>query len=275
MIPRCSKPRDEGGHNVSITTTGFRAAILAFLAFGAGAAVAERNEPPREEAILQTAAGTYAGPFGSNTITLQLDDVAPNRVRGYSQVGDNRRVFVGWAKVQDGIPQFEVRENGDHPEDGFFRFRFLRERQALVGTWTANNKKVADISFTLTRSAKAPEAAPQRGKAYSPVEGSKEYSAIVAAARAAYERRFGKRTKTEVRALTVQDGWAGTYMFFAGTHEDDFDLWLAVLRGSGGNWKVVEGFRSSDQTEENDPFDRLMRRKPAVPTAVIDALNVQ
>jgi hypothetical protein len=73
----------------------------------------------------------------------------------------------------------------------------------------------------------------------------------------------------------VQDGWAGTYIFFGGTHEGDFDLWLAVLRGSGANWKVVEAFRNSDGTKEDDPFDRLMRRKPAVPEAVIDALNVQ
>jgi hypothetical protein len=261
---------------VSITTLGFRAAIVAFLALGAGAAVAERNEP--RETDLQNAIGTYAGPFGSNTITLRLNDAAPHRVRGYSEVGNNRRPFVGFISVRDGVSVFEVREPGDYPDDGVFRFQFLPDRQALAGTWTPNNKKVAAVSFTLTKragSAKSADTAAPRGKAYSPAEDSKEYGAIIAAARAAYERKFGRRPKTEVRALTVQDGWAGTYIFFGGTHEGDFDLWLAVLRGSGANWKVVEAFRNSDGTKEDDPFDRLMRRKPAVPEAVIDALNVQ
>jgi hypothetical protein len=74
--------------NVSITTTGFRAAILAFVALGAGAAVAQPNEPPRGETVLQNAAGPMPGPFGSGHDHPAARRRRAARVRGYSQVGD-------------------------------------------------------------------------------------------------------------------------------------------------------------------------------------------
>ena len=255
------------------------AAVLAAFAFPAGAAKAE-SQSRSDEISAKKALGVYTGAFGSNKITLRLDKIAGRTVIGSSQVGGNKRAFSGPFTVRNGIPEFEVQEPGDHPQDGAFRFHFLPEEQALVGRWRAQNSKLADITFRLVRTPPAAgEAAASpspASKAYSPARGSRERNAIVEAARAAYQERFpNNRKKLEVRALTVQDGWAGIYIFFSGEHEDDFDLWLAVLRGSGANWEIAGAFRTSDISKEDDPFDRLLARHPSIPDAVTEALNVQ
>ena len=255
------------------------AAIVAAFTFPAGAANAE-SQSRADEVSAKKALGVYTGAFGSNKITLRLEKIEGNSVIGSSEVGGNKRPFRGPYVVRSGIPEFEVQEPGDHPQDGAFRFHFLPEEQALVGRWGAQDSKLADITFRLVKTPRtATEAAASpspASKAYSPAPGSRERKAIVKAARAAYQERFpNNRKKMEVRTLTVQDGWAGTYIFFSGKHEDDFDLWLAVLRGSGNNWKVAGAFRTSDISEEDDPFERLLARHPSIPPAVVEALNVQ
>lgn len=75
--------------------------------------------------------------------------------------------------------------------------------------------------------------------------------------------------------MTVEGGWAGVHMFFAGAHEDDFDHWQAVLRGFGPNWKTAGAFRNSDGSEENNPYVKLMARYPEIPDIVKEALSVQ
>ena len=260
-------------------TMALLAAIVAAFTFLAGAANAE-SQSRADEVSANKALGVYTGAFGSNKITLRLEKIEGKSVIGSSEVGGNKRAFRGPYIVRNGIPEFEVQEPGDHPQDGAFRFHFLPDEQALVGRWRAQNSKIADVTFRLAKTAPAAaEAAASRSpasKAYSPAPGSRERKAIVEAARAAYQERFpNNRKKMEVRALTVQDGWAGIYIFFSGKHEDDFDLWLAVLRRSGENWKIAGAFRTSDISEEDNPFDRLLARHPSIPPAVVEALNVQ
>ena len=113
-------------------------------------------------------------------------------------------------------------------------------------------------------------------EAYSPAKGSKEEKAIIATARATYEERFKKRLKLTNHQMTVQDGWAGVSLWLGGEDQgEDYDLWHALLRGSGSNWKIVGAFRARDITKGNDPEARLRARHPTIPAAVWDAFEVQ
>ena len=130
------------------------AAILALLAVSAVAATAETSKSDTA-AIAKAAVGSYEGAFGRNKIVIRLENIDGKTASGYSEVGNNRRPFSGTVSVRGGTPQFEVREPGDNPHDGVFRFEFSPEQQTLAGTWTPNNKKLASIEFTAAKSAAA------------------------------------------------------------------------------------------------------------------------
>ena len=139
---------------MSTSKIGCLAVILASVAVTALAAAAQTNETAPGSS-LNDALGVYSGPFGTNTITLRIENIHGKTASGHSEVGKNRRSFSGSVTERGGTPHFEVREPGDNPEDGLFRFQFLPERQALVGTWSANNKQLAEIGFTLAKQARA------------------------------------------------------------------------------------------------------------------------
>ncbi|HSH37929.1 MAG TPA: hypothetical protein VK993_04015 [Chthoniobacterales bacterium] len=126
------------------------AVVLAFITIGLAAAAAQTEKAARD-ASLNDALGVYSGPFGPNTITMRIEKIEGETASGYSAVGKNRRPFSGSVIVGGGSPRFELREPGDNAEDGVFRFQFLRDEQALAGTWTPNNKKLAQVSFRLTK----------------------------------------------------------------------------------------------------------------------------
>ncbi|HSH37928.1 MAG TPA: hypothetical protein VK993_04010 [Chthoniobacterales bacterium] len=124
--------------------------LLASVTVGAVAAAAQA-EKAAGDASLNDALGVYSGPFGPNTITVRLEKMEGNTASGYSEVGKNRRPFSGSVAVRDGVPRFDVREPGDNPQDGAFRFQFLPDQKTLVGTWTPNDRKLTDVSFTLAK----------------------------------------------------------------------------------------------------------------------------
>ena len=123
------------------------------LALGVPVATAQTSNPPRD--TIKDALGVYSGPFGANTITIRLAKIDGKTASGYSEVGKNRRPFSGSVTMRDGIPRFDVREPGDSPEDGVFRFQYSPEQQALAGTWAPNNKKLAEIKFSALKSGKS------------------------------------------------------------------------------------------------------------------------
>ena len=74
--------------------------------------------------------------FRQNKINISIDSLANGRVIGHSVVGGNNRPFVGEYQLEkNGRYSFEVKEPGDHGQDGAFSFSVFEN--ALDGTWMA------------------------------------------------------------------------------------------------------------------------------------------
>jgi hypothetical protein len=126
------------------------AVIVTLVAFGSPLVTAQPSRSTRQPDAAE-AVGVYTGSFGRNNIVLRLESISGETVTGYSEVGKNRRAFRGSVAIRNGVAKFQAQEPGDNPEDGVFRFEYLPEEQALPGTWTPNNKNLADITFTITK----------------------------------------------------------------------------------------------------------------------------
>ena len=103
------------------------------------------------QGLTDTPVGFYVGQFGPGKITVRLEKIVGDSVLGYSVTGGNQRAFSGTFAAPEGVPRVVAREPGDNPTDGVFRFDIPAGEKSLVGIWTANNKKIKPINFTLKR----------------------------------------------------------------------------------------------------------------------------
>ena len=140
-------------------------AVCAFAAFAArqpneqppaesraAAVSAEDDDTPTHNKEADALTGFYVGPFGPHKITIRLEKIVGDTVLGYSVVAGNQRAFSGSFVKQDAdVTRFEVREPGDHAEDGVFRLLVTADRKSMVGLWRPNDKKQKEISFALQR----------------------------------------------------------------------------------------------------------------------------
>lgn len=153
---------------MSINKTALLAPGLAICAFAALAANKPSDQKPAESRMVAVPAddddtpthnkeadaliGFYVGPMGPHKLTIRLEKMVGDTVLGYNIVGGNQRAFSGsFVKQDEEVTRFEVREPGDHPEDGVFRMVVTSDRLSMVGTWTPNDKKQKPISFSLKR----------------------------------------------------------------------------------------------------------------------------
>jgi hypothetical protein len=125
--------------------------------------------------------------------------------------------------------------------------------------------------------AETPRAA-QADSAYTPARGSAERKAIMDAMRA-HRRQFDPQPVIFVAGyLRVQRGWA--WISVRPQSPDGrsrFEDESALLRRSGGRWRVVEAMTAAGEREgtplEDDCawFQQLRRRFPAAPRAILPA----
>ena len=118
----------------------------------AGVVPAADDETPTHNKEADKLTGFYVGPFGPHKITIRLEKIVGDTVLGYSVVAGNQRAFSGsFVKQHADVTRFEVREPGDHAEDGVFRLLVTADRKSMVGLWRPNDKKQKEISFALER----------------------------------------------------------------------------------------------------------------------------
>lgn len=75
----------------------------------------------------------------SKKINISIDRIEGEKIEGHSVVAGNYRPFSGSIKKDSGRYFVEVKEPGDHPNDGMFKFQM--NDTMLYGTWTAYNRK--------------------------------------------------------------------------------------------------------------------------------------
>jgi hypothetical protein len=79
----------------------------------------------------------------SNKITVSIDSITETTLFGHSIVAGNDRPFSGSYQVTDKVWKATVAEPGDDRYDGVFTFQLNSDSMVLIGTWTANNQKLA------------------------------------------------------------------------------------------------------------------------------------
>lgn len=100
---------------------------------------------------MQAALGTYVGNFGPYKITVSLDKIVGRSVTGYSIVTGNERAFSGsWHNAKDGLV-LDLKEPGDHAEDGSFYFLYDSQSRRLTGRWDPQDSKLTMVELTLER----------------------------------------------------------------------------------------------------------------------------
>jgi hypothetical protein len=120
--------------------------------------------------------------------------------------------------------------------------------------------------------------APQADSAYTPARGSAERKGIMDAMRA-HRRQFDPQPVIFVAGyLRVQRGWAWISVRPQSPDgRSQFEDESALLRRSGGRWRVVEAMTAAGEREgtplEDDCawFQQLRRRFPAAPRAILPA----
>ncbi len=82
-------------------------------------------------------------PAPFNKITISIDSVFSDMLYGHSIVAGNERPFTGpYIVAQDSV-KVVASEPGDDRYDGVFTFSILPGEKILVGTWKANNQRLA------------------------------------------------------------------------------------------------------------------------------------
>ena len=115
------------------------------------AAPRDDDDTPTHNKTADGLKGFYVGPFGPHKMTLRLEKIVGDTVLGYSVVAGNQRAFSGSFKFTDGVYRVDVREPGDHSEDGVFSLVVTSDQQQIAGLWAPNDKKQKKISFALQR----------------------------------------------------------------------------------------------------------------------------
>ena len=90
-------------------------------------------------------------PIYMNKINLSIDAITGQQVTGHSVVAGNNRPFTG-SLIQNaaGTYDAQVKEPGNNPYDGRFKFVLDPKTQTLTGTGTANDPKLAVSSRIYT-----------------------------------------------------------------------------------------------------------------------------
>lgn len=137
------------------STTSDSSTAVADSASTTAAAEAPVNDGPASDPALADLLGYYVGSFEAvkyhkgknpsynNRINLSIDQMNDGKVKGHSVVAGNMRPFEGTYLFEEGQYAFEVKEPGDDKYDGAFSFALDPTKGAVVGTWTANDPKIA------------------------------------------------------------------------------------------------------------------------------------
>ncbi len=144
--------------------------LIAFLAYGCGSktqesstgadsnatAATELADPPIEEtADMVDLKGFYVGNFEAtkfqkgknpsftNLINISIDALGAGKVEGHSVVAGNARPFTGTYTMEGGAYKVVAAEPGDDKYDGKFTFILNPNSHDVIGTWVANDAKLA------------------------------------------------------------------------------------------------------------------------------------
>jgi hypothetical protein len=144
--------------------------LIAFLAFGCESKTQESStnadsnategsvlaDPPVEESGDRVDLnGFYVGNFEAtkfqkgknpsftNLINIAIDALGDGKVVGHSVVAGNIRPFNGTYTMEGDAYKVEAAEPGDDQYDGKFSFVLNPSSQDIIGTWVANNAKLA------------------------------------------------------------------------------------------------------------------------------------
>lgn len=114
------------------------------------AVYAQSDPDPTYNKAAEKMEGLYTGKFGENKITICLQKIVGSTVAGYSVTSGNERAFSGSFKDNAGTMEFVVREPGDDPTDGEFKFSLAPGEPKLVGSWTQFKNK-GTVQFALEK----------------------------------------------------------------------------------------------------------------------------
>ncbi len=82
-------------------------------------------------------------PAPLNKITISIDSLSGEMLYGHSVVAGNQRPFTGQYELAEDSITVVASEPGDDRYDGVFTFAILPKEKTLVGTWKANNQRLA------------------------------------------------------------------------------------------------------------------------------------
>ena len=96
--------------------------------------------------------GTYTGSFDKGFITIVLNYIEGRNVSGYNLHKGLRRNINGILSESGGKFYFELKEPGDNPFDGIFKFSIDTSTMAVTGLWTPlDSTKTSAKQLALTR----------------------------------------------------------------------------------------------------------------------------
>ena len=83
-------------------------------------------------------------PSWANVITVSLDAITGDQIKGHSVVAGNDRPFYGTIQEgEEGSYNIQVEEPGDDRYDGKFTFSVYPKKELVIGFWIANDKNLA------------------------------------------------------------------------------------------------------------------------------------
>jgi hypothetical protein len=129
--------------------------LIAFLAlschhFTNGSDAARPDAVP--DSLAEKVMGVYSGNFNKGIITLNLNYISGKNVSGYDMHKGLRRNINGTVSSDGGLLQFVLKEPGDNPFDGTFRFSLDTTSFKIDGQWVAiDSAKVKPRKLLLSR----------------------------------------------------------------------------------------------------------------------------
>lgn len=107
---------------------------------------------PDEDAGQVVAGETFVWSY-ANKINIVIDKIVNGEVTGHSVVAGNDRPFRGTLRLLEGRYRFELKEPGDDPYDGIFRFSIEQGDSLISGTWESYKKvRISRRKFELQKS---------------------------------------------------------------------------------------------------------------------------
>ncbi len=88
-----------------------------------------------------------------NRINIAIDSITNKMLFGHSVVAGNKRPFKGSVSLNDDVYMSEAKEPGNDKYDGVFTFTINPSAKKIIGTWIANDSKLAVTkrSYSLTK----------------------------------------------------------------------------------------------------------------------------